>query len=344
MIPVDLYSDTVTLPTEAMRQAIASAAVGDDQRGEDPSVNELQERGQALFGVESAIFLPTATMANQIALKCSSTPGSEVVAEKSSHVLHFECGGPAIHSGLMARGIQGKDGTFDVGQLSEVVRSGSLHSPGTAVVWIENTHNMAGGTAWPIDKLASVGGFCHDRGLRLHIDGARLFNAVVASGCSATSICSHADTVTICFSKGLGCPAGALLLGPATTIDLARRYKHLFGGALRQAGVLAAACNFALDHHIERLNDDHVNAKRLARGISTVEGLEIDVDRVQTNIVYFTCSRSDATEFQRRCLNRGVRFSLSEGRLRGVTHLDIDTSDVDYAIEVVHGVVQELAA
>src|ERR671937_2978815 len=280
---IDLRSDTATRPTAEMRAVIAAAEVGDEQLREDPTVNELQRRAAELLGQEAALFPPTATMANQIALKVLTRPGCTLIAEERTHVLIFEAGGPAVHSGLVMRGLPGVAGRLAPEQLREVVATSEDIEPASVVV-LENTHRSAGGRVWPLAELERVVGTARELGLAVHLDGARLLNAAVASGLPPSEYGRLADSVTVCFSKGLGCPLGAVLAGSAELIERAWEGKFLFGGALRQAGIVAAAMLYALDHHVERLAEDHGRAKRLAHGLAA-GGLSVEPDEVETNFV-----------------------------------------------------------
>jgi threonine aldolase len=316
---IDLRSDTVTKPTPGMLAAMAAAEVGDEQEREDPTTNELQRRMAELLGQESALFLPTATMANQAALRVLSRPGCKVVAEERTHVLIYEWGGPAIHSGLVMQGLVAEAGRPTPEQISEVDEFG----PGSVLV-LENTHRSSGGRIWPLDQFGEVVDAARSRGVAVHLDGARLFNASVAADTSPAAWSEVADTVTICFSKGLGCPFGAILAGPAETIERAWDAKFLFGGALRQSGIAAAAMLYALDHHVERLAGDHAHARRLA------EGIGIDPATVETNFVPIP----DEPGLRERLLERGVGVGgLRPGWLRAVTHLGVGDGDLDQAIE-----------
>ena len=335
---IDFRSDTQTKPTPGMRQAMANAKVGDEQKREDPTVNLLEERAAVLLGQEEAVYVPTATMANEIALRLHGEPGDEVLAEEHSHVLIAELGGPAALSGFITRPLPGDRGRLSPEQIRAAARLwDDRHTPITRIVSIENTHNSSGGRVWPLDEVVAIAGTCRELGLRLHLDGARLFNASVALGVPAAEIARHADTVTICLSKGLGCPLGALVAGSSELMHRARRFKHLFGGAMRQAGIVAAAGVYAFDHNIERLAEDHARARRLAEGLAGA-GLPVDLDEVETNFVQLDVAPlgltySDALE---RLHQAGVGFSgtIHPTILRAVTHLDVTDEDIERAIEL----------
>jgi threonine aldolase len=334
---IDLRTDTITQPTPAMRRAIAEAVVGDEQKREDPTVTALEERGAALLGQEETVFVPTATMANQIALRTVTEPGDEVIAEADAHIFRYELGGPAVHSGLVMKPLETEDGRFAATQLAGLVNPrADLHMAPTRVVCIENTHNGGGGRVWPLEQVREVSDEARRHGLAVHLDGARLLNAVVASGTSAAEYGREFDTVTICLSKGLGCPLGALVAGSHERMAKARRFKHLFGGAMRQAGIVAAAGLYALDHHVERLADDHANARRLAEGLAAV-GLPVDVDQVETNFVLLDVGALGlgADDAVVRLRGEGVLLSFAARTdvLRAVTHLDVSDRDVEEAIE-----------
>jgi len=336
---VDLRSDTATKPTRAMREAIAGAEVGDEQVREDPTVNELERRSADLLGQEEAVFVPTATMANEIALRVLSEPGDELIAEENSHVLFAELGGPAVHAGLMTRPLPGRGGRFTPEQVRRTARRGDhRHVPATRLVAIENTHNSSGGRVWPLAEIAAMAETCRELELALHLDGARLFNAAVASGEEPAAIAGPADTVTICFSKGLGCPLGAVVAGSSERMLRARRYKHQFGGAMRQAGIVAAACVYALDHHVERLAEDHARARRLGESLDEA-GVPVDLEQVETNFVQIDVGALglDEPEALERLLGEGVRLSSTvlPGRLRAVTHLGLTDDDIGRAIEAI---------
>ena len=333
---IDLRSDTATRPTDGMRAAIAAAAVGDEQKREDPTVNELEARGAKLLGQEAALYLPTATMANQIALRLHTEPGDELLGEENCHVFISELGGAAVHSGVVTRGLSGVAGRFTPEQIRGAYRVPAIHSSRTRVVWVENTHNASGGRIWPLAEIDELRALCGELDLRFHLDGARLLNAAVGSGEEAATIGRRFDTVTLCLSKGLGCPLGALLAGSEEAMVRARRFKHLFGGAMRQAGIVAAAGVYALDHHVERLADDHARAKRLALGLADA-GLAVDPDRVETNFVQLDVAPLTPADAMARLAEHGVGLSatIHPTVLRAVTHLDVDDDDIDRALELI---------
>jgi threonine aldolase len=315
---IDLRSDTVTKPTPGMLAAMAAAEVGDEQYFEDPTTNELQRRMAELLGHQAALFFPTATMANQAALRAQTKPGGVLLAEERTHVLVYEWGGPAIHSGLVMRGVAGESGRISPEQVW--AETDPDLGPGGVVV-LENTDRSSGGTIWPLDEFRAVADVARERGAAVHLDGARLFNAAVGAGIEPSAWSQLADSVTICFSKGLGCPTGAVLAGSADLIERAWESKYLFGGALRQSGVLAAAMLYVLDHNVDRLADDHARAARLADAIGA--------EPPETNFV----SIPDEPGLEEKLRARGVLVAnLRPGWLRAVTHLDIGDDDIDAAI------------
>jgi threonine aldolase len=331
-----------------MRAAIAAAEVGDEQRREDPAVNALQERVAELLGQEAALFLPTATMANQIALKLHSRPGDVLIAERHAHVVIYEYGGPAAHAGLMIEAIEGRAGCFGVEELHELtVASTKSADQRASILALENTHNSSGGRCWPLAELREITAAARERGLATHLDGARLLNAAVATGVPPAALAGLFDTVTLCLSKGLGCPLGALLAGPRDTIERAWREKHLFGGAMRQAGIVAAAGVYALDHHVERLSDDHARARRLAEGWHS-RGLPVDLEQVETNFVQLDVGalglERDAALALLREAGVGLSSTIHPTILRAVTHLDVGDDDIDLAIERVPSALASRAA
>ena len=333
---IDLRSDTATRPTAGMRAAIAAAAVGDEQKREDPTVNDLEERAARLLGQEQAVYLPTATMANQIALRLHTQPGDELIGEENCHVFISELGGPAVHSGVVTRGLPGVGGRYSAAQARAAYRVPGVHSPRTRVLWVENTHNASGGRVWPLEEIDELKALALELDLRFHLDGARLLNAAVATGVDASEIGRRFDTVTLCLSKGLGCPLGAILAGSVEVMGNARRLKHLFGGAMRQAGIVAAAGVYALDHHVERLADDHARAKRLALGLAEA-GLAVDPDLVETNFVQIDVAPLTQAEAIAKLAEQGVGLSgtIHPTVLRAVTHLDLGDDDIDGALEAI---------
>jgi len=333
---IDLRSDTLTQPTPAMRQAMAGAAVGDEQKREDPTVNELERRGAEFLGHEEAVFLPTATMANQIALNILGSPGDALLVERHAHIMLSELGGPAAHSGLLTIGLAGTKGRFSPDQVVNEIRDRtSVHVAPTRIVAIENTHNSAGGRVWPLAEVDAIVSTCRDHELSAHLDGARLVNAAVATGVEPARVARGFDTVTLCFSKALGCPLGALIAGSADLMARARRGKHFFGGAMRQAGIVAAAALYALDHHVERIAHDHIRARRLAEGLAAA-GVPVDLDQVETNFVQLDVGPDRAGAIE-RIKEHGVLVSTTVHPtiVRAVTHLDISDQDVEAAVEAI---------
>jgi threonine aldolase len=327
---IDLRSDTMTRPSPGMREAMARAEVGDEQYREDPTVTALELRVAELLGHEAAVYLPTATMGNQIALGILSRPGDELIVEEGAHIVVSELGGAARFAGLQLRMLRGDRGVLAPEQLRAAHRAGSLHTPPTGVLAVENTHNTAGGAIWPLDALDAAVATARELGVAVHLDGARLLNAAVALGVAPARMASQFDTVTLCLSKGLGCPMGALIAGSAELMVRARREKHAFGGALRQAGIVAAAGLYALDHNVERLADDHRRAARLAEGWSDA-GL---VAHAETNFVQVPVP--DVRDAVARLAEAGVLLSPTKpGVLRAVTHLDLTDDDVERALELV---------
>jgi threonine aldolase len=333
---IDLRSDTLTQPTQTMREAIATAVVGDEQKREDPTVNELERRGAEFLGQEEAVFVPTATMANQIALNILGRPGDALLVERHAHIMLSELGGPAAHSGLLTIGLPGTGGRFSPEQIvSEIRDRTSVHVAPTRIVAVENTHNSSGGRVWPLEEIDAIVATCREHDLAVHLDGARLVNAAIASGVDAARIGRGFDTVALCFSKGLGCPLGALIAGSAELMVRARRGKHFFGGAMRQAGIVAAAALYALEHHVDRIADDHARARRLGEGLVDA-GVKVDLDQVQTNFVQIDVGPDRAGEIE-RIKEHGVLVSTTVHPriVRAVTHLDVTDDDIASAIEAI---------
>lgn len=336
MEPVNLFSDTQTRPTDAMRRAMAEAEVGDEQLFADPTVNALQERVAELLGHEAALFLPSGTMCNAIGLRLHVRPGGDqVILDRTSHPVMYEAGSPAAISGAMLHPLDGDGGIFSAEQVEEVLRHPEdRYSPRSRLVSVEQTTNVGGGRVWPLSDIQSVLDVARRHELRAHLDGARLLNAVVASGVSASDYASGFDTAWIDFTKGLGAPVGACLAGSRELIDEAWRYKQMMGGAMRQAGVIAAAGLHALDHHVERLAEDHENARVLAQGLAEIDGIGIDPAGVETNIVIFEVE--DAAGFCGALWERGVQMGpITPRRVRAVTHLDVDRAGIERALAAV---------
>jgi threonine aldolase len=326
---VNLYSDTQTRPTDAMRRAIAAAEVGDEQRGEDPTTLRLQERVAELLGHEAGLFLPSGTMCNGIAFRLHIRPGGdEAILHRGSHPIVAEAGGPAALAGAMTHRLEGEGGMFRPEDLEAAVRPDDRYRPRARLVCVEQTTNMGGGRVWPLERIEEVLAVARRHGLRAHLDGARLLNAQVAAGVPAAAYASGFDTAWLDFSKGLGAPVGAVLCGSREAIEEAWRWKQMLGGALRQSGVLAAACLHALDHHVERLAEDHEHARLLADGL---RGLGLEVLPQETNIVI--AAVADPAGVIARMAERGVAISAAgPGRIRAVTHLDVGRRDVDAAL------------
>lgn len=333
--PINLYSDTQTRPTAAMRKAIAEAEVGDEQRGLDPTTRALERRVAKLLGHEAAVFLPSGTMCNEIALRLHVRPGGdEVLLDRSSHPVNFEAGGLAQLAGAMVRTLDGDGGMFTPQQLQDAVRTdGDRYTPRSRVVSVEQTTNLGGGRVWPLETIQGVLDVARRNDLRAHLDGARLMNAVVASGTAAHEFAGGFDTAWIDFTKGLGAPVGAALAGSRELIDEAWRWKQLLGGALRQSGILAAACLYALDHHVTRLADDHANARLLAEGLAAHAAVQLDPTTVETNIVVFAVP--DARKLVQSLLETVEVNLVDEHRVRAVTHMDVGREAVERAVDAI---------
>jgi threonine aldolase len=336
-----LTSDTETKPTHEMRQAIANAEVGDEQKGEDPTVNQLLERVADLLGKEEALFFACGTICNFVAIKTHTNPADVVLAEQMAHIIRAESGGAAMSSGVLMEGISSERGIFTVDALNQalerVATAPYLYSAIPRLLCVEQTHNFRGGSVWQLDELREVCEFSRQKGLAIHMDGARLLNAVVASQTTAKDFAACVDSVWIDFTKGLGAPIGAVLAGTREFISEARRYKHIFGGAMRQAGIVAAGCLYALDHHVERLQKDHDNATYLARRLSEIEGITVRDTKPETNIVFFDVSRLglDNAMFLTLLQDRGVKMGAVGHSIRAVTHLDVSRVDLDFAIDTI---------
>ena len=338
---IDLRSDTVTRPTAAMREAMFDAPVGDDVYGEDPTVNRLEARVAGVLGKEAAIYVPSGCMANQIAVRLHCAPGEEILAERTSHVLLWEGGAPAALSGVTVRPLDGTHGILSPDTLRDALPPDDIHSPQTRLIWLENTHNRGGGTIHPFASVEAISAWASQVRVPMHLDGARLWNAVTATGVPAAAWAKPFATVSVCFSKGLGAPVGSALAGSKAQIALARRYRKLFGGAMRQVGFLAAACLYALDHHVERLADDHANARLLADAVSATPGLTLDPPEVHTNVVWFRVDPKLGTPkgLATRFKGQGILVAaLGHDMVRLVTHLDVSRADCELAARAIRAI------
>ncbi|MGO1164148.1 threonine aldolase family protein [Brucella sp. C7-11G] len=342
MIP--LTSDTETKPTPAMRQAIANAEVGDEQKGEDPTVNALQDRVAKLLGKEAALWFHSGSICNFVATKVHTQPADAVIADFMSHIIRAESGGIALSSGVQLEPIETERGIFTKDQLELALGRLSTvpvpYSQPARLTWIEQTHNFGGGSIWPLSQLTEVSAASHSRGMVVHMDGARLLNACVASGVDPADFAAQTDSLWLDFTKGLGAPIGAVMAGSAEFIAKARRMKHVFGGAMRQAGIAAAGCLYSLDHHVDRLAEDHDNARRLAKGLANIDGIRLSTPNPETNMVFFEVTRPglSGSAFLDGLSAHGVKMGFVRGRIRAVTHLDVSTEDIDTSIEAIRRV------
>jgi threonine aldolase len=343
-IRIDLISDTSTRPTPDMRRAMAEAEVGDEQRGEDPTVNALCERVADLLGQEAALFLPSGTMCNQIAVSTHCRPGDEIIAAEASHIIGSESAGVAVLAGSFIRVISCERGIFSGEDVAAAVRQRKPKSPRSRLVSIEQTNNRGGGSVWTLGAVESVVETARQHDLALHMDGARIMNAVIASGVPAQDFAGPFDSVWLDLSKGLGCPIGGVLAGSAAFIEEAEVWKHRLGGAMRQAGIIAAAGLHALDYHVDRLAEDHENARELAKRLSEIPGVALNSGSVETNLVFFDVKGTDrrADEIASKLITKGIRIGVEDTyRMRAVTHLDVDRSGVEETAQALHGVLNE---
>jgi len=339
---IDLRSDTVTRPTPEMRRAMMEAEVGDDVYGEDPTVNALEQRAAEIAGKEAALFVPTGTMGNTIAVKLLTEHGQEVICDSRAHLLDYELSMVAWFSGCVIRAIHTEDGILSWSEIARLIKPVNPYSAPTGLVEIENTHNMWGGTVYPQKTVREICDGAHDRGLKVHMDGARIFNAAAALGMPVRDIAAPADTVMFCLSKGLGAPSGSILAGPAALIAKGRLYRKRLGGGMRQVGVLAAACLVALDQSPRKLFDDHCNARFLAEGLARIPGIQVDPARVQTNIVVFDVTGTGVAPaaISARLKERGVLMNaINDRQVRAVTHYDVDRAACERALAEVAGAV-----
>lgn len=332
---IDLSSDTATQPTLAMKQAMMAAPLGDEQKGLDPTTHKLEQTLASLLGHNAAIFLPSATMANQIALQLHCERGDEMIAAENCHIFISECGGSAIHANVQAKPIPTENGIFSAEDIYNKYRwLKTPLTPITKLVSIENTTNMGGGIPWSKAELNSILSTAKELNLKTHLDGSRLFNAAAATHLSPKEIASEFDSITLCFSKGLGCAVGAALVFDQQHFAKVRRLKQLMGGSMRQSGILAAGCLYALEHHIERLQEDHENAKLLAEGLSSISLISVENKSPATNMVFFSLQKSTPEDFEKLCSDQGIRFSrVGKNRFRAVTHLGVSREEIEMAIK-----------
>jgi threonine aldolase len=335
-MPIDLRSDTVTKPTPAMLEAMMTAKVGDDVFGEDPSINALEAKAALLFGMEAALYCPSGTMSNQIAIKCHTQPGDEVICEKSSHVYIYEGGGIAFNSGSQVKALDGDLGRITASQVSLSINPDDVHRARTSLVSLENTCNRGGGAYYNLEEIKKIKQVCSDNQLKLHLDGARLFNALVATGQTAKEHGQVFDSISVCLNKGLGCPIGSILMGPAAFIRQARRVRKAFGGGLRQAGFMAAAGIYALENNVARLATDHEHARRLGAALEKKDFVR-SIMPVVTNIVIFEVDQNGcARELAQQLKEKGIlAIAIAANQIRFVTHLDISPAMVDEAVAVI---------
>jgi len=343
---IDMRSDTITLPTEEMRQAMYEAKLGDDVYGEDPTVNQLEQLAALSLNKEAALFTASGTMSNILAVLTHTRSGNEILLGSEAHILWYELGGAAALGGVVMRTVANDEyGRMDFNAVKEAIRLKNIHYPQTTLLCLENTHNRCGGTVLSPDYTSTIAGLAHENGLRVHLDGARIFNAAVALGVPASDLAGHVDSVCFSLSKGLSCPVGSILCGTHEFVEKARRRRKMLGGGMRQAGVIAAAGIVALQRMVNRLADDHANARRLANGLSHIPGITVHPQRTQTNIVMFgSPTNVSAIEFMRRADAKGVRFSyLDNLGFRAVTHRMVSETDIDEALERINLLVRELS-
>jgi len=330
---IDLRSDTVTVPTEEMRRAMALAEVGDDVYRDDPTVNRLEELAAEKVGKEAALFVPSGTMGNLIAVLTHTRAGDEVVVEQEAHIYYYEVGGMAALGGVQARPLPGVRGALQPGDVENAIRGDNIHFPRTSLVCLENTHNRAGGAVIKPESVAAVAGVAHKHGLAVHLDGARVFNAAVALGVNVKQLTGHVDSIMFCLSKGLAAPVGSLVAGTRDWIEKARKKRKMLGGGMRQAGILAAAGIIALERMVDRLEEDHANARQLAEALASMQGIDLDPSQVETNMVLFSLKNIPADEFVKRLQDRSVLVnSMGPDRVRLVTHKEITSEDIEKAL------------
>lgn len=336
MKPIDLRSDTVTKPSKAMREAIFNAEVGDDVFGEDPTVIKLQQKCAELSGKQSSLFVTTGCLGNQLAIKGHTIQGDEVICESEAHIFHYETSAPSIISNVQLHTVPGTNGVMKLEDIKSAIRSNEYYFPKTKLICLENTHNRAGGTIQPIESIKEIYSFAKDNNIKVHLDGARIFNASVETGISLKEYSKYCDSISFCFSKGLGAPVGTILCGEYEFISLAHKWRKILGGGMRQSGIIAAAALYALENNVERLKEDNDKAKYFAKEISMLEGFGINPDNVQTNIVVFSYNKKSKNDFIQLLERNGVRISSgSYDNLRAVFHMDVTKDEVQKAIEII---------
>ncbi len=334
---IDLRSDTVTKPSKAMRQVIAQAEVGDDVFEDDPTVRKLEEMVAELLGKENALFVPSGTMANEVTIKSWTRPGDEVILEEDSHIYNYEVGAPSVLCGVQMHTLRGNKGVLTTQQILDHVRPEDIHIPATTLICLENTHNRAGGTVYPLDEIKKIRGATKPLGIKMHLDGARLWNATIATGIPLDQYAKHFDSASVCLSKGLGAPIGSLISGTSDFVRTARRNRKMFGGGMRQVGLIAAAGIYAIENNFNRLIEDHRNAKALAQGLSRIPKISVDLESVQTNIVVIDLKDSgmEVGEVLEKLKEKGVlAVPFGKSKIRCVTHLDVNRDDIYQALEV----------
>ena len=338
---IDLRSDTITKPSRPMLEAMMAAEVGDDVFGEDPTMNRLQERVASMFGKEAALFVPSGTMGNELAIKTHTQPGDEVIVDAESHIFVYETAGPSLLSGVQLQPLPSTNGVITAEQIGRAIRANIYYLPRTRLICIENTHGRSGGRVFPLAEIMAISRVAKDSGVRLHLDGARIWNASVATGIELRSYADCVDSLSVCFSKGLGTPVGSILIGTREFIETARKYRKIFGGGMRQVGILAAAALYALDHNVERLKEDHVKAKFLAGELSAIRTLAVDPAEVETNMVIIETEKTGKTQEEVLLLLKEHGVLLTPERssaVRAVMHLDVSMAQVKQAAKVFHSV------
>jgi threonine aldolase len=332
---IDLRSDTVTKPSPAMRQAMLNAEVGDDVFGEDPTINNLQIKCAEITGKEKTLYVPSGCMANQLAVKSHTQPGDEVICESECHIFNYETAAPAVISNVQMMTVKGENGVMQLDEINKFVRTKEYYFPRTRLICIENTHNRAGGVIHPVNVIKEISEFARNNGIKMHMDGARIFNAVVETGISVKEYASYFDSISFCFSKGLGAPVGSILCGSSEFITIAHKWRKIIGGGMRQAGILASAALYALENNITRLKEDHQKAKYFAEEISGIKEININLDLVHTNIVIFSNAKYSKSELISKLKEKGVLISAgSFDNLRAVFHLDVSMEEVQKAVKI----------